>query len=59
MLRRGLKTLDKLDTIEEAERLSAENPLITDRSLPLNYSNPVDLAILKALSFNFDPSDPF
>ena len=59
MLRRGLKTLDKLDTTEEAERLTTENPPRTDRSLSLNNPNPVDLAILEALSSNFDPSDPF
>ena len=59
MLRYGLKTLDKLDTTKEAERLTAENPPKTDRSSSLNNPNPIDLAILEALSSNFDPSDPF
>ena len=59
MLRCGLKTLDKLDTTKEAERLATENPPITDRSSSLNNPNPVDLAILEALFSGFDPSDPF
>ena len=59
MLRRGLKTLDKLDAIKEAERLATKNPPRTNRSSSLNNPNPVDLAILEVLFSDFNPSDPF
>ena len=65
MLRRRLKSLDELDTTEEAERLTAERPpIVEDTPLLTNPSEPgslkeLDPAVIEALSTNFDPSNPF
>jgi len=62
MLRRGLRSLDELDTAEEMERVAAEKegsvgPPRT--SEPIDLSDPgLDPALVASLS-DFDPSDPF
>ena len=64
-LRRGLKSLDELDTTEEAERLTAERPpIVEDTPLLTKPSEPgsfgkIDPAVIEALSADFDPSNPF
>ena len=66
MLYRGLKTLDKLDTAEAAER-SLTVPVATiakgEGSRSINLAKPnsfgeMDPAIIEAISANFDPFDP-
>ena len=65
MLRRRLKSLDELDTTEEAERLTAERPpIVGDTPPPTKSPEPgsfgkIDPAVIEALSTEFDPSDPF
>ena len=67
ILRRGLKLLNELNTAKEAERLLVVpiEPLVkNENSLPNSPSEPgsyniIDLAVVEALSANFDPSDPF
>ena len=65
ILRRGLKSLDELDTTEEAERLTAErSPIIEDTPLLTKPSKPgsfgeINPAVIEALSADFDPSNPF
>ena len=65
ILRRGLKSLDELNTTEEAERLTAERPpIVEDTPLLTKPSEPgsfgkIDLAVIEALSTDFDPSNPF
>ena len=65
ILRRGLKSLDELDTTEEAERLTAERPpivkdtpLLTKPSEPSSFGK-IDPAVIEALSADFDPFNPF
>ena len=65
ILRRGLKSLDELDTTEKAERLTAERPpIVEDTPLLTKPSEPgsfgkIDLAVIEALSIDFDPFNPF
>ena len=65
ILRRGLKSLDELNTTEEAERLTAERPpIVEDTPLLTKPSEPgsfgkIDLAVIEALSIDFDPFNPF
>ena len=65
ILRRRLKSLDELDTTEEAERLTAERPPIIGDTLlltglpELGSFREIDPAVIEALSTNFDPSNPF
>ena len=65
ILRRGLKSLNKLDTTEEAERLTAENSPIIEDTPPLTipsepgFLGKIDPAVIEALSSDFDPSNPF
>ena len=65
ILRRRLKSLDELDTTEEAERLTAERPpvvedtpLLTKPSKPGSFGE-INPAVIEALSADFDPSNPF
>ena len=69
ILRRSLKSLDKLDTIKEAEYSIVEQPppaVIDEEPLPIiilsgssyNPLDPFDPNLAAALS-NFDPSTPF
>ncbi|TVY12477.1 hypothetical protein LARI1_G009517 [Lachnellula arida] len=71
MLRRGLKSLDELDAVEEAERLAAEpaqpeceasastNPAAPpDPFGPDFFFGPGDPALADALA-SYDPSDPY
>ena len=65
ILRRRLKSLDELDTTEEAERLAAERPpiveatpLLTKPSKPGSFGK-IDPAVIEALSADFDPSNTF
>ena len=61
MLRRGLKSLDKLDALEEQEKLVDNASLIsaTPLLIPVNYSShPLDLSLVSAL-VAFDPADPY
>ena len=66
MLCRGLKTLDELDTIKEAEHLLAtlKTAVIRNRDPPYNNpselisSGPFNPVTSENPSVNFDPSDP-
>ncbi len=53
MLRRGLKTLDELDAVEEAEHLKKENAEKLSKQLAPEASPP------DPLSFASPTSDPF
>ena len=65
ILRRGLKSLDELDTTEKAERLTAERPPIVRNTPPLINSSElgsfgkIDPSVIEALFTDFDPSNPF
>ena len=67
MLRRGLKSLEELDAAKEVERLSVVSiePLTRNEdSFPNNPPEPgsysiMDSTIVKALSADFNPSNPF
>ena len=65
ILRYSLKSLEELDAVEEAERLSivsveplAGNEDLNNPSEPSSYSI-IDLTIVEALSADFNPSNPF
>ena len=61
MLCRGLKTLDELDTTEEAEHLLAAPGTATIRNREPFYNNPSEPTSFGPLgnpSIDFDPSDP-
>ena len=57
ILRRGLKTLNKLDTTEEAERLAAKTLVVT-RLLLSSGSGPSLLVEPNVFPIDFNPSDP-
>ena len=66
ILRRSLKSLDKLDTIEEAKRLTLEREAsVVEEKAPLtdtfdsNFLASLDPSIAASLYSDFDPSDPF
>ena len=66
ILRRSLKSLDKLDTIEQAKRLALEREaLVVEEEAPLtdtfdsNYLASLDPFIAASLYSDFNPSDPF
>ena len=57
MLRRGLRTLDKLDTTKEIERLEKERVKYKNSVPSLIVSKTVDLATVLGLNnFNLDPT---
>jgi hypothetical protein len=61
MLRRGLNTLDELDTVKEKEKQDAKEPerarQEVDTSAP-TIDKPLDSDLAVALT-TYDPSDPF
>ena len=66
ILRRSLKSLDKLNTIKEAKRLTLEREaLVVKEEAPLtnifnsDFLNSLDPFIAASLYSNFNPSDPF
>ena len=66
ILRRSLKSLDKLDTIEEAKRLALEGEaLVIEEKAPLtntfdsNFLASLDPSIAASLYSYFNPLDPF
>ena len=66
ILRRGLKSLNKLDTIEEAKRLTLEREaLVVEEEAPLtdtfdsNFLASLEPSMAASLYSDFDPSDPF
>ena len=64
MLYCGLKTLDELDTIKEAERLRVSPEVVVAKSrgpVSGNSSEPVSSGSAMAIdpSAGFDPSNPF
>ena len=62
MLRRGLKSLDKLNALEETKRLKREKAqalAVKTSSFPsLSFKEPLNLALALALS-DFNPNDPY
>ena len=66
ILRRSLKSLDKLNTIKEAKRLTLEREaLVVKEEAPLtnifnsDFLNSLDPFKAASLYSNFNPSDPF
>ena len=65
ILRRRLKSINKLNTTEEAEYLTPERlPVIKDAPLLIESSEPgsfgvIDPSVIVALSADFDPFNPF
>ena len=66
ILRRGLKSLDELDTIEEAERLVLKREAsVVEEEAPLtntfnsNFLASLDPSVAASLYSDFDPLDPF
>ena len=62
ILQQGLKSLNKLEVVEKAERAVAKREgtlLVPTSSKSLNLSNPnLNLALVKSLAY-FNPLDPF
>ena len=66
ILRRSLKSLDKLDTIKEAKRLALKREaLVVKEEAPFtdtfnsDFLTSLDPSIAASLYFDFKPSDPF
>ena len=66
ILRRGLKSLDELDTIEEAERLVLKREAsVVEEEAPLtntfdsDFLTSLDPSIATSLYSDLNPSDPF
>ena len=66
ILRRSLKSLNKLDTIKEAKRLALEREAsVVKEEAPLtntfdsNFLTSLDPSIAASLYSDFNPSDPF
>ena len=65
ILRRGFKSINKLDTTEGAERLTVERPPVVEDTLLLTESSElgsfriIDPAVIEALSIDFDLANPF
>ena len=66
ILRRSLKSLDKLDTIEEAKRLALNREAsVVEEEAPLtdtfdsNFLASLDPSVEASLYYDFNPSDPF
>ena len=57
MLRYGLKTLNKLNITEEAERLATKTPVVKQPPIS-SGSGPSFLVEPNVFSTDFDPSDP-
>ena len=65
ILRRGLKSLDELDTIKEAKRLALEReaPTTEEETPPTDtfdsdFLASLDPSVAASLYSDFDPSDP-